>query len=183
MKNQIVLALAALIASTPLASAKNTNDDWKWKNTHYKTYGEWTTVCEDRSDDETVKRCYLRYVDAYAREPFGAFFVFVTIVEKSPHFSFEFERGTNFTGNWNVTADTSEIWTFDPANCPSRAECILSSEQGTMLAKALAAPDAKLNFKFTDREDRKLDRDWPGDSQFADAFNDLQQQTAQRMAN
>lgn len=180
MKKQILITSAALVAMSSLAIAKNTNDDWKWKNTHYKTYGEWTTVCEDRSDDETVKRCYLRYVDAYAREPFGAFFVFVTITDDGPRFSFEFERGTNFTGHWNVTVDTNKLWSFDPANCPSIGECILSPTQGTKLAKALAGPSASLNFKFTDRESRTLDRNWPGDSQFAKAFNDLQEQTALR---
>lgn len=183
MKKQILITFVALLTMSSMATAKNTNDDWKWKNTHYKTYGEWTTVCEDRSDDQSVKRCYLRYVDAYSREPFGAFFVFVTIVDKSPRFSFEFERGTKFTGNWTVMTSNQQIWSFDPANCPARGECILSPEQGATLAKSLAGPGAMLNFKFTDREDRHLDRDWPGDSQFANAFTDLQQQTAQRVAN
>lgn len=165
-----------------LAMAKNTNDDWKWKNTYYKSYGEWTTACEDRSDDETIKRCYLRYVDAYAREPFGAFFVFVTIDDEGPHFSFEFERGTKFDGNWSVTASNGELWTFDPANCPFFGECVLSGDTSIKLAKTLASPNASINFKFTDREGRALDRSWPGDIQFADAFADLQMQTAQRSA-
>lgn len=166
-----------------LAIAKNTNDDWKWKNTFQKNYGEWTTACEDRSDDETVKRCYLRYVDAYARDPFGAFFVFVTTSKAGPSFSFEFERGTKFTSNWTVSANGRELWAFDPANCPSRGECILPITEGAKLVKALGAPDAALNFKFIDREDRVLDRYWPGDSQFSDAFYDLQMQTAKRTAN
>ncbi|MEM9574195.1 MAG: hypothetical protein AAF870_03075 [Pseudomonadota bacterium] len=183
MKNKLLIASAALAAFSSLAIAKNTNDDWKWKNTHYKTFGEWTTACEDRSDDESVKRCYLRYVDAYAREPFGAFFVFVTTSKEGPSFSFEFERGTKLPSDWTVSAGDKQIWTFDPAQCPSRGECILSTAQGTKLAKALAAPGAALNFKFTDREDRVLDRNWPGDSQFADAFYDLQTQTAKRTAN
>ena len=169
-----------MAASVPVAGAKNTTEDWKWKNLHYKTFGEWTTACEERSDDPTVKRCYLRYVDVYAQDPFGAFFVFVTIKDSGPRFSFEFERGTKFTGDWTVRAGNQQIWHFDPAACPVFGDCVLSTEIGISFAKSLASPEAALHVSFTDREGRMLDRVWPGDRQFSDGFEDLQTQTAQR---
>ncbi len=180
MKKQAAYLALILAASAPVANAKNTADDWKWKNLYYKTYGEWTTACEERSDDPAFKRCYLRYVDAYAQDPFGAFFVFVTIEDTGPQFSFEFERGTKFTGHWRIRVDNQDIWNFDPTNCPIFGACLLSTENGIKFAKSLGSPDAALHISFTDREGRILDRVWPGANQFADGFEDLQMQTAQR---
>ncbi len=180
MKKQVTSLALVLAVGASVANAKNTNEDWKWKNLYYKSYGEWTTACEERSDDPAIKRCYLRYVDAYAQDPFGAFFLFVSIEKSGPQFSFEFERGTDFADDWKIHAGDQEVWAFDPDKCPIFGECILGTEDGIKFAKSLGSPEAELSISFTDREGRVLDRVWPGDNQFADSFKDLQTQTAQR---
>lgn len=182
MKKIALLTLA--LAATPItALAKNTVEDWKWLNTHYATYGEWTTACEDRADDKAIKRCYLRYVDAYASEPFGALFVFISAPKTDLRFSFEFERGTVFNENWHVTTNGTQIWSFDPDDCPLFGDCVLDDTKSATLAKALASPGAALEFKFTDPHGRSFDRSWSGDQPFADALNDLLKQTAERGLN
>lgn len=161
-------------------SAKNTADDWKWASDYYQAYGEWTTACETRSDDASIKRCYMRYVDAYAREPFGALFVFATnTAENGMRFNFEYESGTTFTKPWTVAdASGNEIWRFDPSACLSGNECAMTRTIAATFHNSMT-PDATLNFSFRDRIGRTFDLVWPAEG-FSQAVQDLIDQSAAR---
>ncbi|MEM9999453.1 MAG: hypothetical protein AAF940_01115 [Pseudomonadota bacterium] len=180
MLRRLAPSLIALLTSATAVAAKNTNEDWKWASEYYATYGEWTVACDHRSDDETVKRCYLRYVDAYARDPFGALFVFVTRSgETGLRFNFEYERGVRFTAPWSVTENETPVYAFDPAGCPSGSECPIGGDEASEMAEAFSAANRQISFALTDRSRRAFNLAWPTDG-FAEALDDLTTQSEAR---
>lgn len=178
-ERQLTAALLLCAVALP-ASARNTADDWKWASDYYKAYGEWTTACETRSDDATIKRCYLRYVDAYARDPFGALFVFGTSTQaQGLRFEFEYEGGTAFTKAWMVVDATgAEIWRFDPNLCLTANACVMIGDTAEKLRHAMSA-DTALNMDLRDRVGRTFQLSWPATG-FAEALDDLIRQSADR---
>ncbi|MEO1746393.1 MAG: hypothetical protein AAFR13_07675, partial [Pseudomonadota bacterium] len=183
MKHAIIASSAialAIIASAP-AAAKNTADDWKWVSEYYATYGEWTVACEHRSDDEAAKRCYLRYVDVYSRDPFGALFVFITdTAVEGLRFVFEYEPFTVFRAPWTVVgADAEPGYTFSTSNCPRLGgECPIANDEAVALAAALRDGEA-LTFKFTTRTLTTFDLTWPSEG-FGEALDDLAARSDER---
>ena len=177
-KSTLVASLLSVLMVS--AQAKNTNEDWKWASEYYATYSEWTVGCDHRTDDESIKRCYLRYVDAYARNPFGALFVFVTDTnEAGLTFTFEYEAGVRFTKPWRVSKEDVTIWQFDPKQCPAVNECAITGEAAVKLAEMLNAEDVELKFVLRDRVFRSFELGWPS-AGFADALADLMAQSNNR---
>ena len=174
----IAVATLAVAALALPATAKNTADDWKWVNTHYADHGQWTTACEDRADDASVKRCYLRYVDVYARDPFGAVFVFGTLESGAPSYTFEFENGTSFDAPWTVSVDGATAWEFSPGPCRFIGECTVDGARGAALTDALRA-GGTLAMAFTDGAGREVDLAWDG-APFAAAHEELVREVAAR---
>ncbi|MEO1747138.1 MAG: hypothetical protein AAFR27_00715 [Pseudomonadota bacterium] len=181
MFSKIFFSTAILSSAiTASAFAKNTNEDWKWASEYYATYGEWTVGCDQRSDDEAIKRCYLRYVDAYARNPFGALFVFVTYTQDTGlTFTFEYEAGVRFTAPWQVLDGQAAIWTFDQSQCRRGSECAIGGDQASDLAAALSKESTAITFALRDRVFRSFELTWPS-AGFADALADLATQSKAR---
>ncbi|MEO0544524.1 MAG: hypothetical protein AAFY99_11960 [Pseudomonadota bacterium] len=174
------MSAALLLGSIVNALGKNTAEDWKWASEYYATYGEWTVGCDQRSDDERVKRCYLRYVDAYARNPFGALFVFATAnANDGLKFNFEYEAGVRFTKPWRVVNGSTVTWQFDPALCPPGSECALTGTAADNLADALNANAGEMTFALRDRVFRSFELRWPT-AGFIDALADLKAQSEAR---
>lgn len=177
-KTITLLGLFITVVAGP-AAAKNTPDDWKWAPEFYKTFGEWTTACEHRSDDETMKRCYLRYVDVYQRDPFGAFFVFITTSDTgSPRFAFEYEAGATFSQHWRAIQDGDRKWHLDPALCGSGGECILIGETAETLESAIR-DGADLHFALRSENGQSFDLLWPSEG-FREAIDTLREQSRAR---
>lgn len=180
MQSSAIAAIVIVALSALPSAARNTAEDWKWNSDYYQTYGEWTVACEDRSDNPAIERCYLRYVDAYARDPFGALFVFATsTAEQGLRFNFEYEGGTTFTKPW-IVADTNgnEIWSFDPSLCLTGNECAMTRDTAATFRTSMT-PESTLHFSFRDRIGRTFDLAWPAEG-FAEAVKDLTQQSSAR---
>ncbi|MEL6200872.1 MAG: hypothetical protein AAFR39_00790 [Pseudomonadota bacterium] len=181
MPIKTILSATMMLSATIIGStAKNTNEDWKWASDYYTTYGEWTVGCDQRSDNDAIKRCYLRYVDAYAQNPFGALFVFITDTEDNGlTFNFEYESGVRFTAPWQVLGGEDAIWTFDQSQCPRGSECAINGKQASDLAQALSKDNAAMTFALRDRVFRSFELSWPS-AGFAEALKDLQKQSDAR---
>ena len=122
----------------------------------------------------------MRYVDAYARNPFGALFVFVTNTQgPGLTFTFEYEAGVRFTAPWQVLDGEVAIWTFNQSQCPRGSECAIDGDQAIDLAAALSKEKTIMTFALRDRIFRSFELTWPS-AGFADALSDLQEQSAAR---
>lgn len=173
-------ALLSLLLITP-AQAQNTTRDWQWVVDHQSNFGEWTSACDHRDDDENEQRCYIRYVEVYARQPmFGATFLFVTSPQPGQiEFELSFERGTDF-GDKPLAlfnADTA-TWTHDPRECHRGTRCTFTGSEAEELAARLSE-GGELQFDFTDNHDRAWELRWDATG-FANAFSDFQTELAAR---
>lgn len=173
-------ALISLLLIVP-AQAQNTTRDWQWVVDHQSNFGEWVSACDHRSDDETERRCYIRNVDVYARNPqFGAAFLFVTSPEPGEiEFEISFERGTDFQGKPLAIVNSGvTTWSYDPRECHRGTRCTFTGADAEELATQLSA-GGELQFDFTDNHDRSWERRWDA-TEFADAYTDFQTELAAR---
>ena len=171
------LALLTLLAAP--ASARQLIEDWKVD--HFKPYGLWESICDHRErDGDTVRRCYVRYVDGYAPHPkFGASFAFVTPDDGGLRFEFGFEPGTTFAPNGFALERTDgSIWSHDTSQCEGGNNCAFTGAEADMLATQLS-DGADLVFTFTDRHGRDWRREWSG-AQFSAALSDFKAAAAER---
>lgn len=173
-------AILSLLLIAP-AQAQNTTRDWQWIVDHQSNFGEWVSACDHRKEDEDERRCYIRYVDVYARQPqFGATFMFLMAPEPGEiEFELSFERGTDFDGkplalvNGDVTA-----WTHDPRECHRGTRCTFTGADAEALANTLSE-GGEFQFDFTDNHDRSWELRWDA-TNFADAYADFNRERAAR---
>lgn len=179
---QIWLA-ALLLMATAMASAQdrsggNTASDWLV--THYKAFGLWDSICDERTEEGALKqRCYLRYVEAYSPHPkFLAVFAFVYPVDGKTSVEFGFERGTRYAGNgFRVERKGETVWQFD-GNCLNATKCEFRGDDAQRLLDAFSGGDVLIQ-EFRDRHADVQRLSWDL-SMFEAALQDYRQNAAAR---
>ena len=150
----------------------------EWIVDHAKSVGLWDSFCDHRVTGEMrEERCYLRYVDVFAREPrFAAQFVFVT---PGPEVEFGIERRQRFDDDGlRIEAAGAAIWSSDRRDCLRGGGCTYTDGDATTLIEAMITGDT-FAFDFTDASgtDHALRWDLTG---FEAAWEDFSAQSRQR---
>ncbi|MEO0676955.1 MAG: hypothetical protein AAFZ02_05290 [Pseudomonadota bacterium] len=165
--------LAFLMLATPaLAQDREGNDTpGEWVVTHQQAFGLWESFCDERTTGDLLEeRCYLRYVDVYSQDPFGAAFVFVTpgAVEIA------LGRARTVGDGVHITRGGETVWSLGETRC---APCTLEGEAASTLLEAFAAGGTfHLDFEGRSGETRLA---WDL-AQMADALDDYRAQSAAR---
>ena len=126
-----------------------------WKVDLYQAYNGWDLICDQyKGTDE--RRCYLRYVDTYSQDPFGAAVFFVQHSEKSgTRLSIDLEKDNHVTSAAFVT-DGQLKPTKVFASC-SENSCVLESEQTSQFViMASKAESWHLEIEEADGKERLL---------------------------
>lgn len=167
----LCLLLSGLPAAAQDRAGNNTPGDWVV--THQKPFGGWDSVCDERTEDGTLRqRCYLRQVDVFSPRPdFAAHFVFVTPEAEGVRVEYGSERGTRFLpGGHRIERDGAAQWTATPAGCLTGGTCVFEGAEAAALYATLRAGGA-WRFDFADRYGKMQSRSWdlgPFDAAAAD---------------
>lgn len=151
-----------------------------WKVVHYIPFGLWDSVCDERAeDDEIRRRCYLRYVEVYSPRPnFLATFAFVYPEDGQSIVEFGFEQGTRYGDQGvRVTRNEEAVGTVD-SDCLRSSPCQLTGRDAQALLEQFAAGDALVQ-DFRDRNGKAWRLEW-NLSRFGEALEDYRKVSRQR---
>lgn len=176
LRQIVILACLSLPLSAQDRAGRDTASDWKV--THYKPFGLWDSICDERDEGGTrVQRCYLRYVEVFSPRPrFAAQFIFVT----PSGVEIGLERGTRFDddGMRILDADDQVLRLISQPACLRGRECRFSGDAADRLLEDMAK-GARFVFEFTDRHGQPQLLSWAL-NRFADALSDTRRESLHR---
>mgnify|MGYP007072443025 CR=1 FL=1 len=129
-----------------------------WKVDLHQPYDGWDLFC-DQYEGTEERRCYLRYVDTYSLDPFGAAVFFVQHdVEGGSQLEISLEKNNSVvSSSFVVAGETRKTRLF--SGCTSNV-CTLDAEQtGQFMMSASDAELWLLKIKEADKEERLLELD------------------------
>ena len=147
-----IALLLPLAASAQDRSGADTASDWV--ATHFEPFGLWDSVCDERTEDGALRqRCWLRYVEVWSRDPFGASFVFLTpgSVEIGQ------ERGVlTAPGGLRIERDGETIWEDGLLACRIGSCTFSGADAATFRAVASGGGTLVMDFRDPRGERRAL---------------------------
>ena len=126
-----------------------------WHVKLYQTYSGWDLIC-DQYQDTDQHRCYLRYVDTYSLDPFGAAVFFVQhSVKNGTRLSIGLEKGSVIQSSAFVGQGSTKKSAL--LNGCSESSCILDAgKTGQFMMSANKAEAWQINFTEEHGEARQL---------------------------
>ncbi len=184
MSRAVSLALVAQLALVATAFAQDRNGadtPSDWAASHYKEFGIWKSVCDERDEDGTLaQRCYIRYADVFSQAPrFAAVFMFVFQKDRKTAIQYAFEQGTVYENDGlRIDRDGQTVWTASE-ECRQGPNCLMTEPQTVSSTLEAFSGGGELVQNFTDRHGspRKLRWDLTG---FEQALADYREQSTQR---
>ena len=149
----VFAGVAALIWQTYIY-----RDPALWKVDLYQAHNGWDLIC-DRYEGTKERRCYLRYVDTYSQDPFGAAVFFIQHhSEEGTQLSVDLEKDNHVISSAFQKSDNEEETKLF-SHCISNS-CVLDKEKtGQFMMLAARADLWLLSIQEANGNSRRLELD------------------------
>jgi hypothetical protein len=129
-----------------------------WKVDYYKPYDGWDLICDQYEGTEN-RRCYLRYVDTYSLDPFGAAVFFIEHEKNAgPNFLIDLEPGSELVSALLTQRDPTLSVNVETGDC-DKAKCLL--EDAAAAGFMFSGKEAdKLRVQFVEKTELNVKLIW-----------------------